>query len=77
MLQQHLLIFPYNNQLKMKPTMLLIAMTVCILYFLFRNSNERNKMNKAEAQKIKAVSVNQSLNIESLKEQIIFRYFSW
>jgi hypothetical protein len=77
MLLQHLLIFPYNNQLKMKPTILLITMTVCILYFLLRNSNERNKMNKAEAQKIKAVSVNQSLNIESLKEQIIFRYFSW
>lgn len=61
----------------MKPTILLIAMTVCILYFLFRNSNERNKMNKAEAQKIKAVSINGSSNIESLKEQIIFRYFSW
>ena len=61
----------------MKPTILLIAMTVCILYFLFRNSNERNKMNKAETQKIKAVSINESLNIESLKEQIIYRYFSW
>jgi len=77
MLLQHLFNISLQQQLKMKPTILLIAMTVCILYFLFRNSNEKNKMNKVEPQKIKAVSMNQSLNIESLKEQIIFRYFSW
>ena len=56
-----------------------MVIAASILYFLRHNANAKNKIDIVEKaqRKAKAVSVNESLNIENLKEEIIFRYLTW
>jgi GTP-binding protein EngB required for normal cell division len=63
----------------MKSIIIIIVIGASILYFLRHNANAKNKIDKVEKaeHKAKAVSVNESLNIENLKEEIIFRYLTW
>ena len=61
----------------MKSVITIIVIAASILYFLRHNANAKNKIDKVEKTEHKAASVNESLNIENLKEEIIFRYLTW